>query len=305
VRRRTIALLLALLPPITPAADGWLDRSHARLTLWVGELGRWLDARLSGEATPHDNPSRLKLGYGVTLARLDAPAWKPVAGLDLRLPLTEHRFRLFISRQLNEPGRAPAPDQIGGHASTSRTDDQTFVGIRSWEKRTERILRSLAFGANFHGITPAVFVRWRNRDRQPLSPSWQWTTHLQWLWESDQGLSGRYAWTFDHALDSRRLWRQRVQLDGYLDTKTLDLTLDERLFVWLRRQQALSGQLTAQWSNQPRVELVWWGPGMDYSRPLLRRWLLLKLTPEIAFERRHAYAANPRLTVTLTARFGR
>ncbi|WP_074201554.1 hypothetical protein [Sulfurivirga caldicuralii] len=273
------------------------------MTVWVSELGRWVDARLSGETVPESNLSRLKLGYGVTLSRLDKPDWKPRIGLDLSLPVSERRLKLFVTRQLNDTSRAPQPEQLGGHASNSSTDDQTFVGIRSIEKRTARILRTLDFGANFHGITPGVFVRWRNRDRQPLTPSWQWTTHLQWLWESDRGLSGRYAWLFDRGLDSRRLWRQRLQLDGYLDSQTLDFTASEELFVWLPAAHSLNGHLSAQWSNQPQPELVWWGPGMNYSRPVLRRWLLLSISPEIAFERQHDYAANARLSLQLTAHF--
>ncbi|SIO04790.1 hypothetical protein SAMN05443662_1269 [Sulfurivirga caldicuralii] len=298
-------LLCACCLPLTlhAATDSWVDRSHTRMTVWVSELGRWVDARLSGETVPESNLSRLKLGYGVTLSRLDKPDWKPRIGLDLSLPVSERRLKLFVTRQLNDTSRAPQPEQLGGHASNSSTDDQTFVGIRSIEKRTARILRTLDFGANFHGITPGVFVRWRNRDRQPLTPSWQWTTHLQWLWESDRGLSGRYAWLFDRGLDSRRLWRQRLQLDGYLDSQTLDFTASEELFVWLPAAHSLNGHLSAQWSNQPQPELVWWGPGMNYSRPVLRRWLLLSISPEIAFERQHDYAANARLSLQLTAHF--
>lgn len=300
-----LTLLAAALPNQAPAAEpDWLERSHTRMTVWVSQLGRWVDARLSGETAPARNPSRLTLGYGVTLSRLDAPRWKPRLSIDLRLPISERKLKLFVTRQIDEPGRAPQPDQIGGHASTSTTDDQTFVGLRALEKRSARVLRTLDFGAQFQGLAPGVFVRWRNRDRQPLSASWQWTTRLQWLWESHNGLSGRYAWEFDHALDSRRLWRQRLQLDGYLDSKTLDITASEDLFVWMKGARTLNSHVTVQWSNQPRWALVWWGSGMDYSRPILRRWLLLTLSPEIAFERRHAYAANPRLSLQLSAHFG-
>ena len=301
-------LSLILLLTLHSAAAGEVDRLHQRVSDWTRALGGWLDARLAGEPWPAaENRTRLKLGVRLRVGRLSPLKTDPLIDLRLHLPRLQRKFNLIIQQET--PAEA-APAERSGIDRTVQPQGQaqgTFVGLRlgRGDSRFQRTLSNVSAGLVFRGITPGVAIDWRQRDRYPLGRGWVRTDFQRLRWENFTGLYGTLGWDFDLAPSPTELRRLSVSLDGYLEREEIVLNLGAGDTWLLPGNVALSLRLRGSWSNQPRYELVRWGPVLRYSRPLWRPWLLLTLSPELRFDRDYGYRTDPLVTVRLEAVFNR
>lgn len=282
-----------------------LDTWHQRVSTWTQNLGSRLDARLAGLEHPMpNNQSRLRLGVRQQFSRLDPISTTPIIDLRLALPHAQKRWGLIIQQEAPRNTEKDKTNENAAPAQPAGEQRATLISIRLTDKETVRLLRQITLSGVWRSGEVGVALQWRNRDHYPLSPQWSRKDFQQITWESISGWRGRLGYEFDHDLSARHLWRLSAILDGYLDQELLELTLASTLFAWQPQQTSITGQLYGRWNNQP-WGLDQWGPRISWSRPVIRKWLLFTIAPELRFSRATDYAANPAITLSWVATFSK
>ncbi len=282
-----------------------LDTWHQRISSWTQTLGSWLDARLAGlEHPPPNNRSWMKLGIRQQYSRLSTAATTPVVDLRLYLPHAEKRWGLVIQAETPREAATLTETENQPPVQPAAQERATLIGVRFTDRATARLLRQVTLGGILRDGQAGIAIQWRNRDHYPLYGRWSRKDTQALIWETLTGWRGSLRFDLDYTASVRRLWRLSADMTGYLDTELIELTFSNTLFAWQPQHTSITGQLYGRWNNQP-WGLHQWGPRLSWSRPLIRRWMLFTLTPEIRFNRTAGYAADPALTLSWTAVFNR
>jgi len=275
---------------------------HTTLSSWTRHLGAWLDARLSGQPSPNDNPTTLSFGVLTRYSTLYGSQLQPQVDLQLALPQTQKRLALVITQELPDPADSTLKRHYGRNLSTPEDEQATFLGMRQVQQASQRLWQSLDAGLVSRGLNPGIYIRWYQQDHYPISSLWQRTDKREIRWESLNGWLLQASAAFDRALDHRHLWRLSGQMGVRPENHLLQLNLGTTLFIQQSNQRSLTLQLLNDWRNQPgglyrsRLRLLW-------SRTVGQPWSLLSIIPEVRIEQRSEYRIDPVLSLRWTVRF--
>lgn len=275
---------------------------HTALSGWTQQLGAWLDARLSGHATPSHNPTTLSIGLLTQYSGLYGSRTEPQVDLRLALPLTQKRFSLILTQELPAVIQDTQGDHYSRNLSAPTGEQATFLGLRRAQRLSQRLWQGLDAGIVNRGLTPGLYARWSQRDAYAVTSTWRRADIREVRWETVRGWLVKAGLHFDHALDRTHLWRLSGEVSARPETRLLQWHLGATLLLKRNQTTSLVVQLLNDWRNQPgglyrsQLQLI-------ASRPVGYTWSLLSLMSAVRVEQRSNYRVDPVLLLRWSLHF--
>lgn len=218
------------------------------------------------------------------------------ASVKLSLPNLGHRVSLFAGNGPREDDRDEGTDD---------TKEKSVIGLQFFGKELKNWHFSFTAGLKFNSAAFFTGPRLRYANDLTEKDSYRFTQEM--LWQTDNNWHVRSRLDFNHIFNDDYLFRQTVDglwrqerrnKEGYRTRVSSYLTqrLDERA--------GLQYEFTTILHQQPHNHVDRYTLALRFRRQTARDWLYYEIVPEIAWEDRYNFKANPGIHLRLELFYG-
>lgn len=285
-----------------PVRTGRVDRTHAAVvSAFQGTMER-VDLYFSGDeehTPPPPGASRLRLGVDVVVEADDGARteFDFDVGIDLALPRTGRRIGLFI--------RSSEPDEMADERPDD-TDNSLMVGLHAPIQHRKKPLLDFSVGAKFDG-GPSVFGAAQLR-REFQAGRVTVTPTLRGFWQSDDGFGEVQSVRISRRGD-QGLLLQSISSARWTETSEglewsqsfLAAMAAQGTFRGTDRGYGIKGQIFGHKDGEGVVDE--YRLALIYRFPVWRRWLFIRMGPEVSWSNDNEWDTVPGFRIGLDALF--
>ena len=280
-----------------PERDSALDRHKQRVDSRVQRASQWVDSFFN------DPDYEAEIATSQIRVRPEI-YYRDEQGFKLRmrtsakfsLPNLDRRVSLFVGKVSDEGELNESAEQSG---------EDSVIGVQFFGKWAKDWHFSALAGAKFNAFAFFAGPRLRYGKAFTNKDSYRFTQAL--LWQTNSNWQIRSRLDFNHVFNDQYLFRQtfdgrwlgdKSDRDGYLTRISSFLTHR------LTEQAGLQYEFSTIVHTQPNTHVDRYTVALRYRRQTARDWLYYEVVPQISFEDRFNFKANPGIRLRLEIFYG-
>jgi hypothetical protein len=236
------------------------------------------------------------LGYG------DNHRFELSGSLNLRLPMTEGRLRLWIATNSeNDLNDNPTKD-----THTLQNRDATAKNTTLAARYTTPEENAWNFGTDAGIKLPITkldpFMRMRVGYTTPIG-DWRLRAGESIFWYKSLGQGETTQFDIEKKLSSNKLFRSSSSATWLRDTHNYDLLQSISVYHTVSDRTTLIYQTSVSWLTTPAFAATDYVTLVFYRYRIHNKWLFLELSPQLHFPKDKEYQASPAFSFRLEALF--
>lgn len=275
----------------------WLERGQSQISQNVTELGRNLDAWLSGENIgDNSNATYLRIRLNQQAGSFDGYHSRLKIDGSLDLPQTSRRWKLIFESDAEEL------NSLEGSALRNEASTESIGGV-SYQQSTSGSWQ-LSHSIGFRSRLPAdPFYRLKAQYERQLNDDWS-IGYRQKVWHySSEGWGYNTDISLNRRIDQDKILRISSEVRYQQERKQTEFSQTIALHNTLKEFETLSYQAGVFGINQPNVRITDYYIGAQYRRAIRGQWLFLEVMPQIVVSRDESWRPEPKLVLNLEMLF--
>ncbi len=275
----------------------WLESQRDDLSSDVGSIGRGLDDWLAGEGVgERTNESYVRLRLNQRIGRMDTYYSNIRIGGRIDLPRTSERWKLIFESETTEQNSLR--DQRLNNINAS-----SFTGGFSYELPERNGWRFNHDVGAKSSIPIDPFYRFRIRYDKDLGNDWFFGLSNRTFYYHNDGLGQDTRLFFSRAISDELNFRVESEINYRHDERLTEFGQSVALFQSLGERETLTYELGLIGSNRPVKTVDNYYAQMVYRKAIYKDWLVMELVPQLLFEDRYDWKADPRVQLNLEVYF--
>lgn len=275
----------------------WLESRRNDLSSDVGSIGRNLDDWLAGEGIgERANESYVRLKLNQRIGRMDTYYSNIRIGGRIDLPRTSERWKLIFESETTEQNSLR--DQRLNNINAS-----SFTGGFSYELPERNGWRFNHDVGAKSSIPIDPFYRFRIRYDTAFGEDWFFGLSNRLFYYHQDGFGQDTRMFFSREMTSQLNFRVETEVNYRHEERLTEFGQSVALFQTLGDQQTLSYELGLIGRNRPQKTVDNYYAQMVFRKAIYQDWLVMELVPQLLFEDRYDWKADPRVQLNLEIYF--
>lgn len=275
----------------------WLESQRNDLSSDVGSIGRNLDDWLAGEGIgERANESYVRLKVNQRIGRMDTYYSNIRLGGRIDLPRTSERWKLIFETETTEQNSLR--DQRLNNINAS-----SFTGGFSYELPERNGWRFNHDVGAKSSIPIDPFYRFRTRYDTTLGEDWSFGLSNRLFYYHDDGFGQDTRVFFSREISSKLNFRVETEVNYRHNERLTEFGQSVALFQALGDQETLTYEVGLIGLNRPLKTVDNYYAQMVFRKAVYQDWLVLELVPQLLFEDRYDWKADPRVQLNLEIYF--
>jgi hypothetical protein len=275
----------------------WLESQRNDLSSDVGSIGRNLDDWLAGEGIgERANESYVRLKVNQRIGRMDTYYSNIRLGGRIDLPRTSERWKLIFETETTEQNSLR--DQRLNNINAS-----SFTGGFSYELPERNGWRFNHDVGAKSSIPIDPFYRFRTRFDTTLGEDWFFGLSNRLFYYHDDGFGQDTRVFFSREISSQLNFRVETEVNYRHNERLTEFGQSVALFHALGDQETLTYEVGLIGLNRPLKTVDNYYAQMVFRKAVYQDWLVLELVPQLLFEDRYDWKADPRVQLNLEIYF--
>jgi hypothetical protein len=275
----------------------WLESQRNDLSSDVGSIGRNLDDWLAGEGIgERANESFVRLKVNQRIGRMDTYYSNIRLGGRIDLPRTSERWKLIFETETTEQNSLR--DQRLNNINAS-----SFTGGFSYELPERNGWRFNHDVGAKSSIPIDPFYRFRTRYDTTLGEDWFFGLSNRLFYYHDDGFGQDTRVFFSREISSQLNFRVETEVNYRHNERLTEFGQSVALFHALGDQETLTYEVGLIGRNRPLKTVDNYYAQMVFRKAVYQDWLVLELVPQLLFEDRYDWKADPRVQLNLEIYF--
>lgn len=292
--------------PPSDQSDGFesLDAPRAYVTEKIVSFANYMDRFFGGNRHYQEsNQSVLRLdltriwGYG------DNQKFDPSAKINLRLPGTEGRLRLWL--ETDPEGEIFDDPTRDTHTLQNKPAATRGTGLAARYTTTEE--KAWRFSADAGIKLPVThldpFARVKGGYSTLLGGEWRLKAAESVYWFNTVGVGETTQLDLEKVLNSSWLFRSSTNATWLKDKLNVDLVHSFSVYQTVNNRSALIYQASASWITNPSFRATDYVGLVFYRYRMHQKWLFLELSPQLHFPYDKDYKASTAFSMRVEALF--
>jgi hypothetical protein len=275
----------------------WLEDRRDGVSRNVNSVGRNIDDWLAGEAVgERANQSYLRVGFNQRVGRFDSYYSKANIGGRIDLPRASERWKLIFESE-NTEQNSLADQRLNNVTSSEFTGGfrYEFPEWNGWRFNNDLGVKS--------SIPLDPFYRFRARYGTDLNENWYLGFSNRIGFYHYDGFRQDTRLSFNREITSNVNFRVESELNYRHDARLTEFGQSFAFYQNLGEQATMSYQLGMIASNRPVSEVNNYYAQMVYRKAIYEDWLIMEIVPQLLFESRYNWKADPRVQLNLEVYF--
>ena len=283
--------------PDIQAEENRIDKTKRQMDTQVQRAAQWVDSFYGDpnyEAEVASTQLRIRPEY--YYRKEQGGKIKGKVSLRLMLPNTGNKISLIAGNDLDEFEDGGAVDD---------DDDDAVIGLQFFGKKSKGWHSSLTAGIKFNDVAGIVGPRFRYRKAFNDRSSYRFTQSFRWqtnnYWQINSRLDLNYVvsdrFFFRQTFDGR--WRgEDADEEGYRTRVSSFLT--QRL----ENMAGLQYEFSTIFHTKPDNHVDRYTVAVRYRKQAWREWFYYEIVPQLSFEDKYDFKANPGIRLRFEVFFG-
>lgn len=284
-----------------------VDTTHDRISRTILSSAEWFDAFFLDERHENEiNETRLKISFESSAVNGEGMNFDARTSLNVVLPEMEERLSFEISGNTSDyKTDVPLADEnLKDTAEDEEKRGGVTAGFRYLLAATDRLNIDLKTGARIRSFQPVVYAGPRYRHTIDFNVwTLRFTQRLRWY--SDEG------WESRSRLDMERdgffgdnFFRTTSEIKWFESENGLFYDLDFNFSRAINARTAIEFQWQNRFKTHPHRQLANTAFHLRFRRRILRDWISVEITPQIAYPRSQNYNFTPGIFFKFNVVFG-
>lgn len=275
----------------------WLESQRNDLSSDVGSVGRNLDDWLAGEGVgERANESFVRLKLNQRIGRLDTYYSNIRIGGRIDLPRTSERWKLIFESETTEQNSLR--DQRLNNINAS-----SFTGGFSYELPERNGWRFNHDVGAKSSIPIDPFYRFRIRHDTNFGDDWFFGLSNRLFYYHQDGFGQDTRMFFSREINSQLNFRIETEVNYRHQERLTEFGQSVALFQALGEQETLTYEVGLIGRNRPHKTVDNYYAQMLFRKAIYQDWLVMELVPQLLFEDRYGWKADPRVQLNLEIYF--
>lgn len=275
----------------------WLESQRNDLSSDVGSIGRNLDDWLAGEGIgERANESYVRLKVNQRIGRMDTYYSNIRLGGRIDLPRTSERWKLIFESETTEQNSLR--DQRLNNINAS-----SFTGGFSYELPERNGWRFNHDVGAKSSIPIDPFYRFRIRYDTTLGEDWFFGLSNRLFYYHNDGVGQDTRAFFSREINSQLNFRVETEVNYRHNERLTEFGQSVALFQTLGDQETLTYEVGLIGRNRPLKTVDNYYAQMVFRKAVYQDWLVMELVPQLLFEDRYDWKADPRVQLNLEIYF--
>lgn len=275
----------------------WLESQRNDLSSDVGSIGRNLDDWLAGEGIgERANESYVRLKLNQRIGRMDTYYSNIRFGGRIDLPRTSERWKLIFETETTEQNSLR--DQRLNNINAS-----SFTGGFSYELPERNGWRFNHDVGAKSSIPIDPFYRFRTRYDADLGENWFFGLSNRLFYYHNDGFGQDTRAFFSREINSQLNFRVETEVNYRHNERLTEFGQSVALFQALGDQETLTYEVGLIGRNRPLKTVDNYYAQMVFRKAIYQDWLVMELVPQLLFEDRYDWKADPRVQLNLEIYF--
>lgn len=203
--------------------------------------------------------------------------------LQIDLPKTNHRWKLFLSSFDEEEGVGENNPQLDEERSVNNKESR--LGGRFLVTNEKNRLAKVDTGVKFvNGIQLNPFISYEDRYQAELTHAISSRSQYEFYLENEDGLAWEAKQTFDKPLSKQHLLRSQSDISWWRKDQEVDLTQRFIYFYQPNKFRANAYYVNGYWqADNQAMDFNAVAVGMAWREQLYKDWLFAELEPRVTW----------------------